>query len=71
MKTLRLPPPREFLWQYVHSTPLAAAAARLDEPGRRRLERDVVAGWQPYVENGGLVLEIAITVATAQKRRSS
>ncbi|HVR13545.1 MAG TPA: methyltransferase domain-containing protein [Gaiellaceae bacterium] len=70
VKTLRLPPPREFLWQYVHSTPLAAAAARLDEPGRRRLERDVVAGWQPYVENGGLVLEVAITVATAQKRRS-
>ena len=24
---LRLPVPEEFLWQYVHSTPLAAAAA--------------------------------------------
>ena len=67
VRTLRLPPPREFLWQYVHSTPLAAAAARLDEQGRRLLERDVVAGWQPYVENGGVVLEVAITVATAQK----
>lgn len=28
VKQLRLPAPKEFLWQYVHSTPLAAAVAQ-------------------------------------------
>ena len=32
--TLRLPPPEEFLWQYLHSTPLAGAADA--RPGPRR-----------------------------------
>jgi hypothetical protein len=31
MLSLTLPEPREFLWQYVHSTPLAAAVAQIDE----------------------------------------
>jgi ubiquinone/menaquinone biosynthesis C-methylase UbiE len=66
-KTLRLPPPDKFLWQYVHSTPLAAAAAELDEPGRAELERDVVGRWQPFVDGGGLVLELGVTVAQARR----
>jgi hypothetical protein len=28
---------------------------------------DVVASWQPYFEDGGVVLDVAITDATAQK----
>jgi len=35
-KTLRLPSPEEFLWQYVSSTPLATAVAVLDDPRSRR-----------------------------------
>ena len=66
-KTLRLPPPAQFLWQYVHSTPLAAAAAGLDEPGRAELERDVVAQWQSFVDDDGLVLELGVTVAQARR----
>jgi ubiquinone/menaquinone biosynthesis C-methylase UbiE len=66
-KTLRLPPPEQFLWQYVHSTPLAAGAAELDERGRAELERDVVAQWQPFVDDGGLVLELGVTVAQARR----
>jgi SAM-dependent methyltransferase len=67
VKTLRLPAPEEFLWQYVYSTPLAAAAERVDDEDRRVLERDVVAGWQPFVEDGSLILEVGITIATGQK----
>jgi hypothetical protein len=33
-KTVRLPPPKEFLWQYVHSTPLAEPFAQVDEAKR-------------------------------------
>lgn len=66
-KTLRLPPPEQFLWQYVHSTPLAAGAAELDEAGRAELERDVVAQWQQFVEDGGLVLELSVTVVQARR----
>jgi ubiquinone/menaquinone biosynthesis C-methylase UbiE len=66
-KTLRLPAPEDFLWQYVHSTPLAGAATQLDEERRTALEREVVAGWQPFIEDGSLVLQVGITVATARK----
>jgi ubiquinone/menaquinone biosynthesis C-methylase UbiE len=45
-KPLRLPEPKEFLWQYVHSTLLAGAVAQVDDERRSSLERDVVAKWQ-------------------------
>ncbi len=64
---LRLPAPEEFLWQYVHSTPLVGAVAQADEESRAALERDVVAGWQPFVEDGALLLRLDISVATARK----
>jgi len=43
IRDLPLPRPDEFLWGYVHSTPLAGAVAKLDEERRGSLERDVVA----------------------------
>jgi ubiquinone/menaquinone biosynthesis C-methylase UbiE len=66
-KTLQLPPPDEFLWQYVESTPLAAAAADLDDDGRIELEREVVGRWRHFVEKGDFTLRQPITVATARK----
>jgi len=39
---LELPPPREFLWQYIRSTPLAAAVEQADEKSRAALESDFV-----------------------------
>ena len=66
-KELQLPPPAEFLWQYVHSTPLADAVAQADDDRRAALERDVVTGWQPYVEDGGMVLSPNVVVVTARK----
>ena len=66
-KLLRLPAPEEFLWQYVHSTPLAGAVAQVDEERRRALERDVVAQWQEFVKDHALMLEVRIVVATGRK----
>lgn len=64
-KTLRLPPPADFLWQYVHATPMGAVVASSEGDRWEKVERDVVAGWQQFVEGGDLVLHQPIVVATA------
>ncbi len=64
---LRLPPPPEFFWQYVHSTPLAGAVARVDDERRTALERDVVARWQELERDGALALEVRVVTATGTK----
>ncbi|CAH0200629.1 Demethylmenaquinone methyltransferase [Arthrobacter sp. Bi26] len=65
--SLTLPEPREFLWQYVHSTPLAAAVAQIDDEARAALERDVVAGCRSFVKDGILTEDISVVLTTAQK----
>ncbi len=65
-KRLRLPAPEQFLWQYVHSTPLAPPLAQVDRERRDSLERDVLAKWQDFVEDGALVLHVRMVVATAR-----
>ena len=65
--TLALPGPAEFLWQYVHSTPLAAAVGEIDDEGRTALERDVVAGWRSFVKDGALSTDIDVVLTTARK----
>lgn len=62
---LTVPAPADFLWQYIHSTPLVASAASLNEDCRAALERDVVKGWQPYIVDGGMLLSLEIAVGTA------
>ena len=67
IKPLHLPTPEEFLWQYVHSTPLAGAVAQVDEDRRGLLERDVVAKWQEFVKDGAMVFQVRVVIATARK----
>ncbi len=66
-KPLRLGAPEEFLWQYVHSTPLAGAVAQLDEEHHASLEREVVAKWREFVEDHAMVVHVRIVIATARK----
>jgi ubiquinone/menaquinone biosynthesis C-methylase UbiE len=68
-KSLRLAPPTEFLWQYVASTPLAAAVAGLDEQARASLERDVTAQWKRFTNDAALGLDLDVVTATARKPR--
>lgn len=65
--TLRLPPPADFLWQYILSTPLAEAAAQADQAKRDALEQDVRARWQEFVTDGSMSLQVGMTTATARK----
>jgi DNA-binding CsgD family transcriptional regulator len=64
---LRLPAPADFLWQYIHSTPIAAAAAEAGEANRSALERDVCAQWQDFMVDGSLSLEVGMTMAIGWK----
>jgi len=66
-ESLQLPAPAEFLWQYVHSTPLAGRMADMDDERRELLERDVVEGWQDFVKDGAFVLQVRMVVGTARK----
>ncbi len=66
-RPLRVPPPEEFLWQYVHSTPLAQAVGQAGEEARAALERDVVARWKPFVEDGVFTIRPRMIVASARK----
>lgn len=62
---LRTPPPADFFWQYISSTPLAAAAAKMDPETRALLERDVVEGCQPFADGDGLLMKVSLLVAKA------
>lgn len=64
---LRVDPPADFFWQYVRSTPLAAAAADLSETERAALETEVVERCEPFVENGRSILEPRLLVTTAHR----
>lgn len=64
---LRLPPPGEFLWQYLHSTPLAETLHQMDDGRLAALERDVLDHARDLIEDGGVPVRQDIVVATARK----
>jgi ubiquinone/menaquinone biosynthesis C-methylase UbiE len=66
-KTLRLPPPADFLWQYIYSTPLAEAVVQAGQAKRDALERDVCVQWQEFMEDGSMSLQVNMTTVTARK----
>jgi len=66
-KPLRLPAAREFLWQYVHCTPLAALMSNLDGAHMAALESHVIERWQKWADDGGLKCEQGMNVARAHK----
>jgi ubiquinone/menaquinone biosynthesis C-methylase UbiE len=70
-KTLALPPAAAFLWQYVHSTPLAAAAAEAGQAARAVLERDIAARWEPFAHEDGLTLDLRVVTASARTTKNT
>lgn len=65
---LELPPPGEFLWQYVDSTPLGAKVADLDREERGALEEEFVERCRSFVTGGALVGEVKMTTLFATKQ---
>ncbi len=66
-KVLRLPSAREFLWQYVHCTPLTGMLASLDAARIDALERDVVDRWAQWSDADGIKYEQGMSVSKARK----
>jgi hypothetical protein len=64
---LHLPPPADFLWQYIHSTPLAAVVAQVDQEGRNALERDFSERCEDFVKDGALAGAVRMTTLTARR----
>jgi ubiquinone/menaquinone biosynthesis C-methylase UbiE len=66
-KELRLPPAREFLWQYVHCTPLTGMLAGLDAGRIAAFQREVVDRWARWSDADGMKYEQGMIVSTARK----
>lgn len=63
--TLELGAPEAFLWNYVNSTPVAAAVAKLDAEGRAALEREFVQACAPFLTDGVLQGQVRMTMVSA------
>ncbi len=68
---LRVAPPADFFWQYVWSTPLAAAAAELDERARAALEAEVVERCASFVDGNASVMEPGLLIVTGHREEVS
>ena len=62
-----LPPPAEFLWQYINLTPMGPLVARAPEAAHAAMERQVTARWQPYVVDGATVIQQRVVLATGRR----
>ena len=60
-RTLGLPDPEDFLWQYIHSTPLAALVGKASDDQRAALANDIRARWRAFVVGGVLTLDVQMT----------
>jgi ubiquinone/menaquinone biosynthesis C-methylase UbiE len=66
-KDLLVPPAEQFMWQYIHSTPMAAVLAKLDDSAREAFERDLCEHWQAFAKNGGMELQVGMTTAIGRR----
>ena len=67
-KILDLPPPADFLWQYLQSTPIGADVFGKTDVGQRAaLEADVRKGCHQFETGSGMKVQIGLTTAAARK----
>lgn len=66
-KILKLPAPKEFLWQYIHSTPMADIVSKATTEAREALERKIVEKWQKFQKDGSMYYQQPVISARAWK----
>jgi SAM-dependent methyltransferase len=64
--TLRLPPPTEFLWQYISLTPMATFILQAPEGAKAAMEKQFVDSAQVHIVDGETVVEQPMVIATAR-----
>jgi ubiquinone/menaquinone biosynthesis C-methylase UbiE len=62
--TLHLPPPRDFMWQYINLTPMGAIVSQAPASAQSELEEDVVGAWEEIAAETGGALDQPMVVAT-------
>jgi trans-aconitate methyltransferase len=62
----KLPPPADFLWQYINLTPLGQFVAKASDSAQTALEDQVVEGWQPYVIGDTVEFDQPMVTATGR-----
>jgi len=65
MKPLKVPRARDFMWQYINSTPMINAVAGATNEQRLALEREVCERWREFSSADGLAFEVGMTTLTA------
>jgi hypothetical protein len=66
-KMLSLPPSKDFLWQYIYSTPLVGMVMQTDEEKLAALEHEIVELWREFEKDGGLKYPQRIVEVSARK----
>ena len=66
-RELTLPAARDFLWQYVRSTPLAGLVAGTKAEARSAMEDEVLTRWAKHEDGDGLKYRQRIVVASAHR----
>lgn len=67
VRDLPLPPAKDFLWQYVASTPLAGPVGNANPQTRAALEFEVLGDWVHYEDERGLSYHQRIVLASAHR----
>jgi len=65
--TLKLPPPTDFLWQYVHSTPLVMGVRPASNEATAAVEQDIRAAWEDFIAGDGMIYEQSVVTVGARK----
>lgn len=66
-KMLRLPATKEFLWQYIHGTPLIDVVSKVSRETRKALEQDITGKWRDFERDGAMAYRQRIILASAIK----
>lgn len=70
-KRFTFPEPKEFLWQYVSSTPLGAIMAHVDEDKLSQFENETVVRWNRFAVDGHITDNLGIMAAVGLKPEDS
>lgn len=66
-KSLVVPSPREFLWQYLYSTPLAGTMAAASRQTQCRIDQEVCSEWEKFAVDHHTGLEVQLTTVSATR----
>lgn len=66
IKALPLPAASEFLWGYVHCTPLAEPVGAATDEQRAAAEQEICDKWADLVQDGELAMRVSMTTVTGR-----